>query len=171
MKESKNETKDNDDEGAGASPLMLHHLGFEYRVAIWALRMNLHGGAHAKRVRAEFDRVLPAAASRIAFTSIQGIIDAVRTYGKQSLKFNCICNKAIAGDEQLMLSLFVSIDRRDISKIEETTRCLVEPEGVHNLLGAATGFLFAIKTRKQEAPKTAPRSAEPIEGIGSTTVH
>ena len=151
--------------------LMIHELGFKYQVAIWALRMHLYGEKETKQVQNQFERALPPAASRVAFDSIKGIIDAVRCHGKQSLKFNCICKKAVTPDEQLLLSLMQSIEERDVDGIEKTTGLIVDREGANNLMGAAAGFSFAMDAR--EGGKAIPTisSEDILQKIPTPTMH
>ena len=154
-----------------APSLMIHDLGFKYQVAIWALRMHLYGETESKQVKHQFERALPPAASRVAFASIKGIIDAVRCHGKQSLQFNCICKKAVTSDEQLLLSLMQSIEDRNVDGIEKTTDLIVNQEGANNLMGAAAGFSFAMDAREGGKAVRTCSSKDLLQKIPTTTMH
>ncbi|MBK18673.1 MAG: hypothetical protein CMM52_07535 [Rhodospirillaceae bacterium] len=141
------------------------HLSFENQIALWSLRAVLKGPDYSERVHRQFHKTLPTAAARLAFESIDTVVQTVCDYGIRSLRFNCLCQSALTEDEQKLIEFFQIAQTDTLFEIREAARAFVNPPGIDAWVNATLTFFAALETRHSE-------SAQGMTALTlSTTIH
>jgi len=149
----------------GQDPMSIADLTFEHQIVIWAMRMFLQGSDAFLKVRDEFNRALPPAAGRIAFTAVERMIGTLRRYGRRNLRFSCLCNTLLTRDEISVLVLLISLEGDDYHDMVKRARELVLDDGTHMLIDAAAILMSALASRHADRPERLPLC------VGEATLH
>lgn len=132
----------------GQPVVSLPDLCLTYQVVLWSLRTYLLAPERAIRIRRQYERALPPAASRLAYRALGQIVHALRHHGKRSLKFHCLCKAELSPDEARLLAAMETARKGLPDDLSRALSTLVCEHGVASLARAMGDFLAAL-----EAPR------------------
>lgn len=129
--------------------LTIADLSFDHQVVVWALRSCLAREDGAMRVQAQLYRALPAAAARVAFRSVQEILETLQRHGTRPLSFRTLATDAVSRDEFLLLTLFCAVAEEAPSTVLARAEWLVSRNGRDGLIATVASLVAALAARHQ----------------------